>query len=340
MTIVDRFRTGRRSALCVAIFALLCSQTFAHEPIDSPASDTPSRGRVVMEKIDSFQTSVRQKLKNVLIRDKDVSTTVETAQPLVPRSSRYQVIHMAGSRRNRRDETLTQGASQARSEVRDQPRAGHQWIAVDSDVDPIQYREILEPTSDSLPPAIPSMDRHSQIPSLPEPLRPISRRPITGDDGINAGGGYPTELTHRYVPGEGLIPPTGSLGQPGVASQGPVVSGSRLGYAQITATEKALALMHENEQLRNAKKNIAGDNERLRESLKSTQDLLARTNDAVRAAQIQLQNAENANRRLREQVAQAESKHKRYLMETDRMLTSLRDELDEVLVSEINQRGN
>ena len=94
--------------------------------------------------------------------------------------------------------------------------------------------------------------------------------------------------------------------------------------------------MNENEFLRTSRNQLATDYQRLRETLKTTQELLARSDEAMREAQSELQNAATVNQRLTKKVADLEAQHQRYLIETDRMLASLREELDEVLVSEIN----
>lgn len=98
--------------------------------------------------------------------------------------------------------------------------------------------------------------------------------------------------------------------------------------------------MRENELLRASRDTLTNDNQRLRETLQTTQDLLARSNQAIEAASEQLNASDATNQRLTQKIADMESQHKRYLMDTERMLNSLRDELDEVLVSEIGHVGN
>lgn len=121
---------------------------------------------------------------------------------------------------------------------------------------------------------------------------------------------------------------------------GPNIVAQRLNQSQMTATERALGLMRENELLRNSRKILSADNDRLKADLAQKVALLSRTDEAMTEAQSALQNVELANKRLTQKLADLERKHQQYLIETDRMLTSLKDELDDVLVSEINHGGN
>lgn len=308
--------TARYSSVFLLVALIVTPTALAH---DSPEHDSPpakQRGRAVLAKIEHFQASVKEKLKQTLMPKTDESYDHTTAHSS-PRSSRYHDIHAVGGRDSAADSPI-----QVRSTA---PPAHHnttqhQWIDANPEVNATQYREILEPTT------------VTNAAPFPEPLRPVSRRPISSES-------IPFTTTHDPYP----VPHDNGYSQTGpetLYQRDPVISGSRLGQGQVTATEKALNLMRENELLRASRDTLTNDNQRLRETLQTTQDLLARSNQAIEAASEQLNASDATNQRLTQKIADMESQHKRYLMDTERMLNSLRDELDEVLVSEIGHVGN
>ena len=112
--------------------------------------------------------------------------------------------------------------------------------------------------------------------------------------------------------------------------------GSRLPAANVTATEHALKLRQENESLKSSQRSMSADNKQLRDQLRSTQDLLRRTEVAMQRAQDELTTAEKRNAELKETVARLKLDQSRFAEQTNRMLDSIREELDNALVSEIN----
>lgn len=112
--------------------------------------------------------------------------------------------------------------------------------------------------------------------------------------------------------------------------------GIQLSAPRVTATEHALWYKQQNEMLTAKQQGLAAENQRLRESLQTTRDLLARSEQAMSRAKVQLELAEIKNAELQESIAARDREHQRFVRETDRMLNTIRDELDEVLVGEIN----
>lgn len=119
----------------------------------------------------------------------------------------------------------------------------------------------------------------------------------------------------------------------------PTVDGYYLGNAQITATERALRLQSEIQELRNTQQSLLSQNRQLREELDATNSLLARVDAAMRDAEAQLREANYTNEELNQRIAEMEREHNQYLLQTDRMLESIRTELDDVLMREIAAAG-
>jgi hypothetical protein len=129
---------------------------------------------------------------------------------------------------------------------------------------------------------------------------------------------------------QGLTPDKHNLDTP------PIISGTHLGAAQLTATEHALRLQAENEQLKSARESLLSDNQRLKQQAATSRELLNRMSTAITGAEQALQKAEIANQELARQVAEAQRQQKQDQLNADRMLQSIRDELDDVLMREIS----
>ncbi|MDM4016777.1 hypothetical protein [Roseiconus lacunae] len=135
----------------------------------------------------------------------------------------------------------------------------------------------------------------------------------------------------------GVNPP---LGPPSMRSQQvPSARGAILGGDPMTATQHALRLIEENGDLKAKLATSLAEVDRLREKLASTEYLLNTSNEAVTEAQDEMDQLTQDNRQLQRQLSDSEAKYNRYLRETDRMLESIREELDEVLVRELSS-GN
>ncbi|MDV6030948.1 MAG: hypothetical protein F9B45_12770 [Phycisphaera sp. RhM] len=129
------------------------------------------------------------------------------------------------------------------------------------------------------------------------------------------------------------------LANSSVNSNAPLARGSVLGDNQITATQHALRLIEENGDLKAKLAMLDAENKRLKEKLDQTETLLGRSTKAVEGAYEEIEATRQINRELQTKLNDAEQKYNRYLMETDRMLQSIREELDDVLVREISANG-
>jgi hypothetical protein len=141
--------------------------------------------------------------------------------------------------------------------------------------------------------------------------------------------GAPEEL-NEFMP-----PPVSGPAEQADELREPSIAGAHLGALPMTANEHALRLQRENELLRITRESVFGDNQRLRDQLKATEDLLARIKVAMIDAKDELENAAKANRELKQQIVDIEREHKRSKSETDRLLGSIRGELDDVLMREM-----
>ncbi|MEO1526923.1 MAG: hypothetical protein AAFX06_15910 [Planctomycetota bacterium] len=115
----------------------------------------------------------------------------------------------------------------------------------------------------------------------------------------------------------------------------PTVVGTELNEPQMLASEHALKLKDENEQLQTRVKALESELGALREKFATTSDLLDRMNFALADAQQTLEQAETANQLLKRQIADLESQLKRERSEAARQLRSIQEELDSVFANEI-----
>lgn len=118
--------------------------------------------------------------------------------------------------------------------------------------------------------------------------------------------------------------------------QMPPYEGYRLGNRQITATEHALFLKSENETLKASQRALLAEKERLKETVRLNQEMIAKSEKAMSHATEQLKAADRQNLEWERKYAALQQEHERFVKETDRTLDSIRNDLDEVLVSEIN----
>jgi hypothetical protein len=214
------------------------------------------------------------------------------------------------------------------------------------EIDRAQYRQTPIPADSGFRPAQEpgpaEVFANDYAQPIPAPLRPVSRRPVPVTRRRLQSEPSATyadrQLSSNSLVGQNAAA-LSNVATPG-SSEGPVIGGIRLGQPQVTATERAIDLMRENQVLRSARDSALADNQRLRDQLASAKSLLARSNTAMTAARGELQSAEVTNKSLRQKIVDLETQHRKSLIETDRILSSLRDELDEVLVSEINFNAN
>ncbi|NND95823.1 MAG: hypothetical protein HKN47_00670 [Pirellulaceae bacterium] len=156
----------------------------------------------------------------------------------------------------------------------------------------------------------PPMEMRRPIPVLPAPSRSVSSRMTTHSSPLGDAAGGPLD--------------------------GPVIGGTRLGSAQVTATEHALRLQDENARLKSSRDTLTVENRRLTEQLRSAQNLLQRMQQAMGDANGELETLANENRTLQQKITDLETEQKRQLYDADRMLQSIRQELDDVLMREIS----
>lgn len=121
---------------------------------------------------------------------------------------------------------------------------------------------------------------------------------------------------------------------------GPLPRGSVLGDSPITATQHAIRLVEENGDLKARLAMLDAENKRLKEKLLQSERLLDRSTEAVESAHQEIDALSATNRDLQTKLTDSEQRYNRHLMETDRMLQSIREELDGVLVREISAKGN
>ena len=115
----------------------------------------------------------------------------------------------------------------------------------------------------------------------------------------------------------------------------PPIGGLRLGGEQITATEHALRLQDENARMKQAGKKLLSENRRQREEIDKKNELIQRMAKAMEAADEELRLAERTNADLRTQIVELQTKQRELELSTDRMLNSIRTELDDALMREI-----
>ena len=115
-----------------------------------------------------------------------------------------------------------------------------------------------------------------------------------------------------------------------------LIGGTQLGSAQVTATEYALRLKDENARMKRAGQKLLADNRRLQTELGTRDDLLNRVQAAMTEAQEKLAAANHLNQRLKDKVTMLENQQQQRELATQRMLTTVRAELDDALMREIS----
>jgi hypothetical protein len=347
-------RSVIRFAVLAAVF-LFAAPAVAHDSDDHDHSHGKATSRAVLSKIDEMQNSIRRKLKRVLVGD-GLQQPAQSAPQRSHRSARHQGGHPTNQRPvqvaniDSDASRVSMGSDESGQIARSLPGDTDDRISMQVRIDRAQYRQTPTPVDPDFRAVGESAsaevfaDHYAQ--PIPEPLRPISgqpvpvtRRPVpVKRQQLH---GEPLQGHSQQASGDYLVQNGGSLNTSSpIPSEGPVVGGIRLGQTHITATERALDLMRENQVLRSARDSALADNQRLRDQLAAAKSLLARSNTAMTAARGELQSAEATNKSLRRKIDDLETQHKRSLIETDRILSNLRDELDEVLVNEISFNAN
>ncbi|MCA9140198.1 MAG: hypothetical protein KDB00_25675 [Planctomycetales bacterium] len=152
---------------------------------------------------------------------------------------------------------------------------------------------------------------------------------------------YPPQGYANQRPiGPGETPNYGSFSGAVAGSSSPLPRGTVLGDSQITATQHALRLIEENGDLKAKLAMMDAEIKRLKDKLTQSETLLGRSTEAVEAAHQEIQTLSATNKQLQTSLSDSQQQYNRYLLETDRMLQSIREELDDVLVREISAKGN
>ena len=107
---------------------------------------------------------------------------------------------------------------------------------------------------------------------------------------------------------------------------------------QVTATQRALILEKENDRLRSAKAALNAENQRLQRVLSENRKLLADIEAAIESANQELANANQHNEELQNKIVKLEAAQKAQQLETARLLDSIRNNLDDVLMREMTRK--
>lgn len=201
------------------------------------------------------------------------------------------------------------------------------------------YVRVAEETGHGAMPLSPPVDQgwpteNSGLHSSANPANPVRR--WEGDPNSYPAQGYAREQPMDPRNGQNY----GSFSGAPAGSNGPLPRGSVLGDSQLTATQHALRLIEENGDLKAKLAMMDAENRRLKDKLAQSESLLGRSTQAVEAAHEEIQALSATNKQLQASLSDSQQKYNRYLLETDRMLQSIREELDDVLVREISAKGN
>ncbi|WP_143543899.1 hypothetical protein [Rhodopirellula sp. MGV] len=342
---VNRARTLRW--MCVS---LMCVSFVAADSQFSHAQEyaAPQRGRVsALAKLDRFQRTVKEKIKSALIGDDSEDSKglpldqqgphdsiAQTPGGYDPDPSESQSVMQSA------DSVYADGTFVGQNSIANHPPAYGHHVKPEPGGLSRQVSNRRAESNESFP-RVATIASAEQDVSMEDLLRGNETRPVQYEqDAANGYGIGPYGTGEGDNEGVANFPPpirtqpliNNAAGNPTV----PSARGTILGSTPMTATQHALRLIEENGDL---KANLASSNaevERLREKLASTNALLQSSTDAVAKAQEEMDRLTYENRQLERKLAESESKYNRYLRETDRMLESIREELDEVLVRELS----
>ena len=115
-----------------------------------------------------------------------------------------------------------------------------------------------------------------------------------------------------------------------------LIGGNQLGGSRITATEHALKLRADNLRMRHAGQKLLSDVRNLRQQIARKDELLVRVEDAMSVATEELMTAKAENQVLKKKIAAMESQQRQQEMANERVLSSIRVELDDALMREIS----
>jgi hypothetical protein len=295
-------------------------------------------------KLDRFQKSIKQKMKNTFNRNSEPGTANSS-----PRQTGKQALasSLYGNNSSSESTSINQGwtspaqtppISNQISANQQTPNSQFVNPSANAQVDLANYQlpgpnqANTAATINSQYPVSNSPSRNSN-PPVQQPMPPNAATPFRSSQ-------FPAQQTS---PAMGGVPSSGTpevnafgTQQPNLPNGLPPTSyGVQLGGQQITATEHALRLKDENEKLIADRESLIERNMRLQRELEASKTMIGKLNAALSDAEKSLDEADSTNRALRQQLASLRSEHERSLLATDRMLDSLRAELDDMLMREI-----
>lgn len=167
-------------------------------------------------------------------------------------------------------------------------------------------------------------------------LHPSQRMPMANGQQMPIPGSQPSVPQPGYV----VPDPMGSYNSPqSMMPQGRPFKPHDWDSKKLTATERALKLQQENEELQYKLESANRMNKQLRETLnkKVNEERLFR--EAMANANTQLEQAYQENKRLNQKIAELEELARRQAIETERVLQSIKEELDQVVVGQVLEKG-
>lgn len=304
-----------------------------------PAAEKPS----IFIKLDRFQKSVKQKMKNTFSRNADTESPATASRPA---GKQALATSLYGSNPPPGATTAIQNwPTQSQPPLSQNQQFANQFApngqyantAANAQVDLANYQLPGSPQANPTQGSAGQyrvnapMNGNSSL-QQPMPPTPSTQYPSTQ---------FPSPQTTQNmggVPNSGMQGTSAFPGQQPTAPVGlpPTSYGVQLGGQQVTATEHALRLKEENEKLTADRESLIQRNMRLQRELEASKTMIGKLNAALADVEKSLDDADSTNRALRQQLASLRSEHERSLLATDRMLDSLRSELDDMLMREIS----
>jgi hypothetical protein len=317
-----------------------------------------------MEKFVSFQRRLGKKVKRALGVNPEQAPTAgnasemaDTEEPVVPRTEPPAGVAGAGPAGHsevispsefaellRGDRDGHAGQQPLRQTRQPGPTRQSAPVRQPGPVQPAEYRaqappaaaprsQMVGPTAQTLSAAASSYDGMAVDPraySSQFNSQPAYRGPQQPGYGPSGGHSIPQTMQPRL---------SATSVNEGQRNAVPYSQGAQLGMSPVTATEHALRLTEENAVLKTKLSKLQSDSERLQRRLLETQNLLQKATAAVETAREEIEGLEASNENLNQKLIEAQQLQKRYLRERDRMLDSIRNELDDVLMREIATAG-
>jgi DNA repair exonuclease SbcCD ATPase subunit len=106
----------------------------------------------------------------------------------------------------------------------------------------------------------------------------------------------------------------------------------------MTASQRVLQLQSENKALMEQRDAMIAENKRLNAIIAENQKLLGQADTAIAASVKQLELANRNNQILKQRIVTLQSENESQMAESKRMLDSIRQRLDDVLIREISSK--